>query len=83
MMSEKANKLVDELKRYGEAYGFVVIVGTVALVGPPDLRSTPTMYNENDLKEAVKEGLLQKTTWTISNHTGKSWTHEVYALPRG
>lgn len=82
MVNEKANKLVDELKRRGEAYGFVLIAGTVALVGPPDLRSTPVMSNESDLKEAVHEGLLQKTTWTISNHTGKSWTHEVYVLPR-
>jgi hypothetical protein len=76
-----ANKMGEELKKHGEAYAYAVRSGTVVLVGPPDLRSNHVMFSENDLKDAVKEGALHKTAWTISNHTGKSWTEEVYVLP--
>lgn len=81
MPSEKPKKLVEELKKHGEAYGLVVVAGTVALIGPPDLRSIPLMYSESDLAEAEKDGLIRKTTWTISNHTGKAWNVEVYVCP--
>lgn len=77
--SEIAKRLVEALKSHGGA--FVVIGGTVAIIGPT-LRSSPTMYNESELKKAVEDGLLQKRTWTVSDHTGKSWALEVYALPQ-
>jgi hypothetical protein len=83
MATEKAKKLVEELKKHGEAYALVIRGGTVVIIGPPDLRPTPLMaYNEADLIDAEVNRLIQKGVWTVSNHTGKPWTLEVYILPR-
>ena len=83
MATKKAKKLVEELKKHGEAYALALRAGTVVIIGPPDLRPTPLMaYNETDLIDAEVDRLIQKGVWTVSNHTGKPWNLEVYILPR-
>lgn len=82
MPSEMSKKLVEELKKHGQAYGLVVVAGTVALIGPPHLKSTPLMYSESDLAEAEKDGQIRKAIRTVSLHASKARTVEMYVLSR-
>jgi hypothetical protein len=72
MPESKAQTMAAELK--DQYLGFVVRQGSIALIGPGapfTIIPRPT-YDEIDLNEAVEQGLLQKTTWTLYDHTGKS-----------
>jgi len=83
MGESKPNKLADELKQLGVTWGVVVRSGTVVLLGPGEFDGSPMLeYSENDLNEAVKQGLLQKTTKEYSDTAGKSFTFESYVIPR-
>lgn len=87
MMAEKSKPaaMAKELKGYGdERWGFIVRSGAVVLIGPGaafEGKPEPT-YSAADLREAEKEGLLEKTNWTVGNHTGKTWTFDVYILKK-
>lgn len=84
MKKTKPMKMADELKKLGENWAFVVMAGTLVLIGPGEaFKGRPAMaYEESDLNEAVSQGLLQKKKWLVQDHTGKSWTLEVHVSPR-
>jgi hypothetical protein len=78
MSDTKAQKMAAELE--DEHLGFIVRQGSIALIGPGapfTIIPRPT-YDEIHLNEAVEQGLLQKTTWNLYDHTGKSYPFEVY-----
>lgn len=72
--------MVEELDQHS---GFILVQGSIALIGPgaPYAITPRPTYNLIDLKEAEEGHSLEKTVWTLSNHTGKSTSFEVYVLP--
>ena len=83
MKESRPKKMAGDLKQLGENWAYVVRAGTVVLIGPGEaFKGSPMMaYDENDLNEAVGQGLLQKKNWQVHDHTGKSWTLEVHVSP--
>jgi hypothetical protein len=79
MAESKAAKLVDDLKQRGVNYSVLFTAGTVIMVGPgAPFTTIPTPYNEADLNDAIKQGLLRKTEWTVAGAGMRPWTVESY-----
>lgn len=72
MGESNPRKLTNALKQQGDGWAFKVHQGTIFLIGPTDFSGSPMIaYEENDLNEAVRCGLLEKKTWQVANNTGK------------
>jgi hypothetical protein len=87
MVGSKARMLSELLKQSGEGWAFEVRQGTIFLIGPTDFSGSPMIaYEEGDVYEAVRRGLLEKKTWQVANNTGKAGhlkpagSLEVYVL---
>ena len=72
--------MADELKQMGEDFSFRIVAGTIVIVGPDaSLTQIPTVYTRDDLSQAVRQGLLQKTIRTVADAaTAKSSSFECY-----
>jgi hypothetical protein len=82
MSESKPQKMAKELEGFALA-AFILIQGSIALIAPGvpfSVTPRPT-YSESDLKEAVSQALLLKSSWHISDHNGKVSSLDVYVLP--
>jgi len=79
----KPELMEEALKEKGENWAFIIIDGAVALIGPGEaFTMSPTMYEEKDLNEGVKQERLQNSEKIVSDHTGTTRTIEVYVLAK-
>jgi hypothetical protein len=81
MAESKSSKMARDLLE-NEGCAFIVMSHNMALIGPGapfSISPTPT-YSENDLYDGVEQGLFQKKTWNVHDHTGKTSPLEVWVL---